>query len=412
MALLNFDVIRNELMRDAPWSGSHGADGDFLGLGLLYYAITYAMRARLAVCLGSGGAFVPRLMRQAQRDAGIADQSRTILVDANLAAAGWGAPNWVQPNSFFRQRFPDVDIRLATTIEAAENIFGPEELLIDYLHIDADHSFEAALADFRTYRAFLREGSVVTLHDTNFAGAGVKRVVDYLRSRNDCEVIDFPDHGAGTAIVRVIRPPPDRAPSPLKRLQVERRGSPSPLEPSSIGWAYLESAAFQSRSALAAYFVRDCRSVVEIGGGKTPLDRFVFGRVEEVLVVDPFLRDLARDAADGQPAVHHFQARIQDIALTWPDKAELGVVMLGFELLGLSDGDWHRIFELVNAARICVIEFPTSWDTSRHQFQRVRANTKLREIFQCRLDLAGNDVGDLTNSWPPRYDREFHVLAP
>src|SRR5262245_47159520 len=75
-ALINFDLIRRALMRDAPWAGSHGAEGDYLGMGLLYYALVYGMRAKVAVCLGSGGGFVPRLMRQAQRDLGVAHRSR------------------------------------------------------------------------------------------------------------------------------------------------------------------------------------------------------------------------------------------------------------------------------------------------------------------------------------------------
>src|SRR5256885_7435483 len=93
--LLNKDVIGEYLMRDAPWSGSHGADQDYLGMGLLYYAIVYALKAQIAVCLGSGGGFVPRVMRQAQRDLGIGETSQTILVDGNHPAAGWGSPTWL-----------------------------------------------------------------------------------------------------------------------------------------------------------------------------------------------------------------------------------------------------------------------------------------------------------------------------
>ena len=90
--LLDRELIAELLTREAPWSDSHGAHDAYLSAGLLYYTLTYAMRAEVAVCLGSGGGFVPRLMRQAQRDAGIAERSRTILVDGNVPDAGWGAP--------------------------------------------------------------------------------------------------------------------------------------------------------------------------------------------------------------------------------------------------------------------------------------------------------------------------------
>src|SRR5262245_38832527 len=70
-SLVDSRVISELLTREAPWHESHGADGAYLGMGLLYYALTYSLRADVAVCLGSGGGFVPRLMRQAQRDLGI-----------------------------------------------------------------------------------------------------------------------------------------------------------------------------------------------------------------------------------------------------------------------------------------------------------------------------------------------------
>src|SRR6266436_227006 len=110
LELVNKRTIAESLTRDAPWSGSHGADNDYLGCGLLYYTIVYALQARLAVCLGSGGGFVPRLMRQAQRDLGIAPTSRTVLVDGNVPSAGWGSPAWLPADSFFRRSFPDVEI--------------------------------------------------------------------------------------------------------------------------------------------------------------------------------------------------------------------------------------------------------------------------------------------------------------
>src|SRR5437660_12068466 len=121
--LLNKDLITELLTRDAAWEWSHGADGDYLGMGLLYYSLVYALKAKVAVCLGSGGGFVPRLMRQAQRDLGIAAVSRTILIDANKPEAGWGAPEWPAEDSFFRTHFPDVEIIIDTTRNAAENLF-------------------------------------------------------------------------------------------------------------------------------------------------------------------------------------------------------------------------------------------------------------------------------------------------
>src|SRR5437016_12503971 len=128
--LLSQNVVTDYLTRDAAWKWSHGAEGDYLGMGLFYYSLVYGSKARMAVCLGSGGGFVPRLMRQAQRDAGIAVRSRTILVDGDVPDAGWGSPQWLEPDSFFRVHYPDVELVLESTSAAAERVFGAEGVRI------------------------------------------------------------------------------------------------------------------------------------------------------------------------------------------------------------------------------------------------------------------------------------------
>src|SRR5207245_391775 len=125
-SLLDRALIADLLTREAPWRGRHGAEETYVGAGLLYYTLTYTLRAEVAVCLGSGGGFVPRLMRQAQRDAGIAVRSRTILVDGDVPDAGWGSPQWLEPDSFFRVHYPDVELVLESTSAAAERVFGAE----------------------------------------------------------------------------------------------------------------------------------------------------------------------------------------------------------------------------------------------------------------------------------------------
>jgi hypothetical protein len=419
--LLNRTLVADQLMREAPWSGSHGADGDHLGFGLLYYALVYALKARVAVCLGSGGGFVPRLMRQAQRDLGIAGSSRTILVDANKPDAGWGSPSWLSPVSFFRTSYPDVEILLDTTSHAATAFFGPNRLIINYLHIDADHSLQACLNDFQTYRPFLRDGSVVTLHDTNFPRAGVRHVVDHVRTLGDCEVIDFPDVGVGTALVR-IRGPVEvsyqehgAAPGPSADglIGLVRRPDAVAVTPPFKAWKYLESRAFSTRYVLAAHFLRSCRSVVEIGGSATPIDAFLTGAHESVLVVDPLIREGYSDTLRGRACrVAHVPARFQDVDWVIPDGADFGLVMLGLEIQGMEPHHYETLFRLVNQAKVVVIEFPPSWPASVEQFEKIRAETRTRVGYHAVLDLSDNDFGDLGNSWPPRCIREVYVLEP
>jgi len=421
LELLNKNFVSAYLTREADWEWSHGASGDYLGMGLFYYSLVYGSKAKVAVCLGSGGGFVPRLMRQAQRDLGIAETSRTILVDGNNPAAGWGAPAWLAEDSFFRTHYPDIEIVVDLTSNAAENVFASQRIMIDYLHIDADHSFTGCLQDFETYRPFLHEGSIVTLHDTNCADAGVKHVVDYLRTLSDCDVIDFPNIGEGTALVRIGKPVVDsryksincvRA-GTLDCISVTRRADAVPLAPEGKEWKYLESNAFTTRYVLAAHFVDSCRSVIEIGGAKTPIDLFLTNDHDRVLILDPFIRESRSNSLRGKLcAVSHVRARFQDVDWHISEGADYGLVMLGLEIQGLEPHEYQTLYRLVNRAKVTVIEFPPSWEPSSAQFEMIRDNTATEICFQMALGLEGNDFGNLDNSWPPRCDRKFYVLEP
>jgi hypothetical protein len=414
-ALLNKSLINEVLTREAAWEWSHGAAGDYLGMGLLYYSMVYALKAKVAVCLGSGGGFVPRLMRQAQRDLGIAADSRTILVDANKAEAGWGSPQWLNKDSFFRTQFSDVEIILDTTAAAATNFFAPHDIEIDYLHIDADHSFNGCLEDFETYRHFLRAGSVVTIHDTNREDAGVKHVVEYVRALPEFEVVDFHEVGEGTALLRfekrsVVNTLPSKSNGAIS---VTSHADLRPMQPPEKDWKYLGSEAFTTRYVLAAHFVAPCRSVIEIGGSKTPIDLFLTGHHDSVVVLDPSIRESRRTELNGRAcAVSHVRAQFQDVDWQLPRGADYAMVMMGLEIQGLEPQHYAKLFQLINGARVTVIEFPPSWEPSRKQFEMIRSSTNTRVTLQMELNLENNAYGDLTNSWPPRCDRKIYVLKP
>lgn len=161
-------------------------------------------RARVCVCLGSGGGFVPCLMRQAQMDLGI-DMAETFLVDAVLPEAGYGGPEvamgWIHEGSLLRQQFGDIVILSCLTGQAATGFFAKNATAIDYLHIDADHSFNAALADFETYLPLLKPSAFVTMHDT--VTESIQNVLStILLKYPKFQCIDLPDVGAGLAILR------------------------------------------------------------------------------------------------------------------------------------------------------------------------------------------------------------------
>jgi hypothetical protein len=196
-SLIDFKFIREYLTHEAVYCQGHGAvpDGEYLGAGMLYYAIVYVLRARLCVCLGSGGGFVPRMMRQAQLDAHLV--STTYVVDANMPAAGWGEPLWLHPDSFFRRTWSGIDVLIQTT-ESAAGHFAKDS--IDFLHIDANHS--RSMQDFQLWAPLVRIGGMITLHDTRTHGTDLQRTLSHVRDDRSFQMILLDDVGAGIALVR------------------------------------------------------------------------------------------------------------------------------------------------------------------------------------------------------------------
>eukprot|EP00536_Pseudo-nitzschia_multiseries_P009246 jgi/Psemu1/22673/gm1.22673_g len=201
--LLNTELIRNTLLREAPWAESHGANHlSFLGAGMLYYSMAYSFRSKTIVVLGSGGGFVPRMLRQAQRDlraSGVVPDENEVyelyLVDAHLASAGWGSTFYAEnENTTMRQKFSDIRYVFRLTDDAFEEVFRPMHeagtFSIDYLHVDADHGFEQSWKDFDQYSRLLSDRAVVSFHDTCYETArnchekGVPETMERLRSES------------------------------------------------------------------------------------------------------------------------------------------------------------------------------------------------------------------------------------
>ncbi len=209
MALIDKDFVRSMITAADPWCKSHGAieDSEHLGAGMLYYSLPYSLRAQTCVCLGSGGGFVPRLMRQAQRDLALAG-SRTYLVDGTKQVgpekkAIWGEPCWTAEDSFFRTNYSEIEIRFELTETAFREYFQPRGIEIDYLHIDADHHYEGAKLDWDLFSTLVPDSGIITLHDTvNYREpCGVYRVLDDIRATGRYDVVNLPI-AYGTAIVR------------------------------------------------------------------------------------------------------------------------------------------------------------------------------------------------------------------
>ncbi|MDP9171002.1 MAG: class I SAM-dependent methyltransferase, partial [Acidobacteriota bacterium] len=73
---------------------------------------------------------------------------------------------------------------------------------IDYLHIDGDHSYEGSRQDFFDYKPLVAPGGIVTFHDTNGFQLPCMHTLNDIRADGH-DVVEFPDAGAGFALVRL-----------------------------------------------------------------------------------------------------------------------------------------------------------------------------------------------------------------
>lgn len=180
MDILNSDYIKYCITSNqgtpVPYRWTHGATDLHLGDGLIVYSIIQHMRAKNCVCIGSGGGFIPRIMTAARKDLyeqeifkgngdyNWGDIGATYLVDACNGVGGFN--DLENEDSFFRQRFTPRFIK-ETSENAYYNFFVPQDIKIDVLFIDGDHSYEGVKLDFELYSKLLSPKGVILLHDTD-----------------------------------------------------------------------------------------------------------------------------------------------------------------------------------------------------------------------------------------------------
>ena len=172
------DINGEEIKNFSPvkYRWTHGATDYHLGDGMLIYSIIQLMRYKTCVCLGSGAGFIPRIMTQARLDLldqgifeGDADYNHgdigeTYLVDA--ANGVGGKIDYSHKDSFFRYQFVPRFIK-DTTENAYYNYFVKKDIKIDFLHIDAGHSYEDVKQDFELYSKRVKPTGMISIHDTD-----------------------------------------------------------------------------------------------------------------------------------------------------------------------------------------------------------------------------------------------------
>ena len=170
----HIDKEGNEIHTPVKYRWTHGATDLHMGDGMLVYSFIQFIRAKVCVCIGSGGGFIPRLMTQSRYDLWEqkifegnksnewGDTGTTIIVDAVNGIGGF--TDWTEENSFLRFNFQP-QIILETSERAFYDYFVRQDIKIDYLHIDGDHSYEGVKKDFELYSSIMSENGIITIHD-------------------------------------------------------------------------------------------------------------------------------------------------------------------------------------------------------------------------------------------------------
>lgn len=168
--------ITNNDDKAVPYRWTHGATDKYIGDGLIVYSVIQHMKAKNCVCIGSGGGYIPRIMTQARYDLynqdifegnsdyNWGDIGATYLVDP---CNGVGGPSDVDDeNSFYRTHFYPRFIK-ETSEKAFYDFFVTQDIKIDVLFIDGDHTYEGVKKDFDLYSTILNEDGVIFIHDTD-----------------------------------------------------------------------------------------------------------------------------------------------------------------------------------------------------------------------------------------------------
>ena len=172
MSILNrgwiYDSItRNQDSGSVSYRWTHGANDLYMGTGIMYFSIPYFLKARVCVCLGSGGGYVPRLMTDATwelQETDMIEMGEVYVVDATNSVNG--EVDWSDEDSFLREKFNPRFLN-TTTEDAFYNFFVKRDIKIDYLHIDADHTYDGIKKDFELYSTILNENGIISIHDTD-----------------------------------------------------------------------------------------------------------------------------------------------------------------------------------------------------------------------------------------------------
>ena len=176
-----------------------------------------------------------------------------------------------------------------------------------------------------------------------------------------------------------------------------------------MDWKYLYTEPFLTRHVLAAHFVKNCENVFDVGCGSRPITEFLRGPHKNVICADP----LMPDKFVGTQSSYKVANRLVAKTATWyrgnafdvqPDCLDgYGSILLGFDPLGKDI--YYEVAHIVEWSEVCVLE---GW--SEYEPWKKLKSILSEPTLRIKIDLRGSDLGDMSDSFPPRLDRELLVF--
>lgn len=168
-------------------------------------------------------------------------------------------------------------------------------------------------------------------------------------------------------------------------------------------WDYLDADAYRARYALAAWFLRDCPHLIEIGGYHLDLGDFA-APGQQVTVIGPDVEE-ERHA----PNVRRIRGLFpRDAGKTLP--ADYGLVILGIDFHFVSD-DWPQFEALARNAARCVFEAASDYAPGMSHLTRMQAACGQRDsIAEWQIEVIAPAYPMTEESWPSMPRRRLVCL--
>lgn len=212
-------IINNEVIIDTPieklaYAESHGVFGS--NTLPIIFELTKFIKPKVCVIIGTGDGLIPRVIREAQIKSSVSD-SKTYVID--LGETMGAIPDKIHnKDSLFRRLYPEIIVFKGYSVPDGYNFILKNEISIDLLWIDGDHSHFGSLSDFYYYSKLLSNDGLIFLHDTAPNGygkkqplwCGVDKTIEFIKENyKNFECINFTQTnwlklGAGFAILKKI----------------------------------------------------------------------------------------------------------------------------------------------------------------------------------------------------------------